>query len=851
MTGPQVVFLVGAGLLALCVFALLTRRTPRAARAARESEEYRAAQRQEEAARRRDASLRAKEQLAEIPNGLNHSSIRTTPGEQRQSPSRALTVAQEEPATGSERPAPSSGTGSVWAWGSNYAGQLGDGTPLRESYDFGEHYEGAVRAVPVPVRGLTDVVTMAALPFGNGQFGTAYAVTSDGAVSSWGESPDGILGDGSFTSRSSPRRVPGLGGITTVSACGPSVFALDVDGVIWAWGNNDHGQLGDGTKQGRSRPKRVHGLNGVVAVTGHVGMSFTDVPASMYALRADGSVWAWGWNYKGRLGEGTTEDRLVPVQVAGLSEVTSITVHDSGVHAVRSDGTVWAWGSNSHGQLGDGTKVDHPTPVPLPNLANVSRIEAGADAMYALRLDGTVWSWGFREHGQLGDGLTGEEGFIESGWPNERLMRAEPGPVLGLSDVVAVVSWGRSAWALKSDRTVWAWGGNEYGQLGDGTELNRSRPVQMPGLTDIISVMPGSGSVYALKSDGTVSACGSNDSGQLGDGTTVSRQSPVRVADLEGVGKVFPGSDFVFAVIGQADVDSARMKSGWRSEGEELGRDLDAPEDEYPHDVVAVAAGGRHCLALTEDGTVTGWGANNFGQAETPTGLSGVRAIAAGNDHSVALKSDGTVVAWGSNLNGQTEVPAGLRGVRAIAAGGEDSVAILADGSAVAWGAFGSAVGRVRSTSPVTQVAVGGTHFLVLDAEGDVGGVSTPLDDGYRPVSMPAGLRDVEAVAAGSGHCLALKRNGTVVAWGRNDYHQADVPPDLRNVVAIAAGGSTSMALKADGSVVTWGYGRHDHHPTPSATGPEAVGAVAAGGRQLVALRANGTLDVWNTGDDD
>jgi hypothetical protein len=220
------------------------------------------------------------------------------------------------------------------------------------------------------------------------------------------------------------------------------------------------------------------------------------------------------------------------------------------------------------------------------------------------------------------------------------------------------------------------------------------------------------------------------------------------------------------------------------------------------NNVVAIAAGGEHTVALKSDGSVVTWGGNVEGQTTVPADLSGVAAIAAGGYHTVALKSDGTVVAWGRNVEGQTSVPAGLSGVVAIAAGGFFTVALKSDGTVVAWG-----------------------------------------HNNYGETSVPAGLSGVVAIAADGFHTVALKSDGTVVAWGRNVEGQTSVPAGLSGVVAITTGGYHAVALKSDGTVVAWGYNIYGQTSVPA--GLSGVVAIAAGGLHTVALKSDGTVDAW------
>jgi len=245
--------------------------------------------------------------------------------------------------------------------------------------------------------------------------------------------------------------------------------------------------------------------------------------------------------------------------------------------------------------------------------------------------------------------------------------------------------------------------------------------------------------------------------------------------------------------------------------------------------VVAVAAGEYHSLALKQDGTVVAWGWNSSGQCNIPAGLSNVVAVEGGGRHSLALKQDGTVVAWGWNNWGQCNVPAGLSNVVAVAAGEYHSLALKQDGTVVAWGWNESGECNVPAgLSNVVAVAVGEYHSLALKQDGTVVAWG---DDTFSQCNVPAGLSNVVAVAAGYEHSLALKQDGTVVAWGDNSWGQCDVPPDLNNVVAVAAGLDHNLALKQDGTVVAWGW------ETDFPAGLSNVMAVAAGYVHSLALK--------------
>jgi alpha-tubulin suppressor-like RCC1 family protein len=343
-------------------------------------------------------------------------------------------------------------------WGNNYAGQLGNGVDFQ-----------VVSPTWTPVSGLSGVVQVAA---GNDH---SVALTSDGSVWDWG-----LVDPGSKTFHIStvPEQVPGLTGITKVATHDGEDLALRSDGTVWAWGDNASGDLGDGTTVPRDTPVQVSGLTSVtqIAAGGSFGL----------ALRSNGTVWSWGFNGDGELGNGTTDDSSVPVQVKGLSQVTKIAAGQTDSMAVATSGfttltSVYAWGANGQGQIGDGTTRERPVPVQITGVPNVTAITVGNDYSMVLGSDGTLWDWGLNQWGQLGNGTTTSV--------------KKPVEAQGLESGITQISAGDShSLALRSDGSVEAWGYGGAGQLGDGSSgylVPNPAPVQVLGLTKVTQISAG------------------------------------------------------------------------------------------------------------------------------------------------------------------------------------------------------------------------------------------------------------------------------------------------------------------------------------------------------------------------
>ena len=620
-------------------------------------------------------------------------------------------------------------------------------------------------------------------------------------------------------------------GVKAIAAGGGHSLAVASDGTVWAWGSNDYGQLGDGTHTDRPTPVPVSGLTSVVAVAAGEEHSL--------AVKGDGTVWAWGRNYYGQAGVGTTTDRPRPVQVSGLAGAVAVAASGSGSLALKGDGTVWAWGHRV------------TTPAPVSGLSGVVAVAAGDSHYMALKGDGTLWAWGSNEEGQLGNGTM--------------TAFSTPVQVSGLTGVVAIGTGALHSLAVKADGTVWAWGSNEAGQLGAAAPFRSQRtPVQVSGLAGGVAVAGGFAYSLALKADGTVWTWGAGAA------------TPARVSGIAGIVAIAGGYSHTLALKGDGTL------WGWGSNfNGQLGdgtstRRTTTVQAAGLTGVTAIAGGGYHSLAVTGEGTVWAWGWNYYGQLgdgtradrtrpAQVTGLAGVVAVASSSLRNLALKSDGTVWAWGYDYGSTPVQVSGLTGVVAVAASEYHDLALKRDGTVSAWRPYEVSPAQVAGLTGVVALAGGLAHTLALKSDGTVWDLGFPAMTPVQ-VSLATG---VVAIAAGSSHNLALKADGTVWAWGSNDDGQlGDGTTTLRptpvqvcgltGVVAVAARGFHSLSLKADGTVWAWGdneLGQLGDGTTASRTTPVQVAgltgivAIAAGSLHSLALKGDGTVWAWGSND--
>ncbi|MGH7493184.1 MAG: T9SS type A sorting domain-containing protein [bacterium] len=613
--------------------------------------------------------------------------------------------------------------GTVWTWGDNSYGQLGDATTTQ-------------RTSPVQVKGSGGTGNLTAIATIQGGDHHSIALKDDGTVWAWGRNQYGALGDNSTTQRTSPVQVKGVGGtgnLTNVKAiAGGGLFslALKADGTVWAWGRNDKGQLGDNSTTDSSTPVQVKGAGGTGNLTNvaaiHAGYAFS------IAMKADGTVWAWGSNVYGQLGDNTTTDSSVPVQVkgsGGTGNLTNVAELSGGAQhglVIKGDGTVWAWGRNQKGQLGDNTTTNRSTPVQVSSFSNAVTVAGGIYHSVAFKSDGTIWTWGYNEFGQLGDNSTTDKTI--------------PVLAAGLTGVIQIAAGGRHSLALRTDGSLRSWGFNYYFQLGDGTSTDRKKPIQVINLNDVKKIAGGDAHSLVLKSDGTLRSWGQNLYAALGDNTFNGRKIPVQVVSLADVVRVSAGGWFSVALKTDGTVWAwGHNASGQVGEGG-IDTSFPAPvQTSTINKIIDVTTGFQHAIALNSDGTVWTWGDNTYGQLGdgsttdryTPvqiSGLANIIAIAGGKEYSLAVKSDGTIWAWGRNHVGQlgdnsttdrinpVQV-SGLTNAVAVAAGHYASYAVKSDGSIWAWGynAYGQ-LGDGTSSNRLTAVQATGVSgvFQVL-----------------------------------------------------------------------------------------------------------------------------------------
>ena len=386
------------------------------------------------------------------------------------------------------------------------------------------------------------------------------------------------------------------------------------DGTVRCWGRNTYGQLGDSTSTNSTTPVSVSGISAATAIAGG-GSAITGDAAHTCALLSGGTVRCWGLNNVGQLGNGTNTDASTPVQVSGISTATAIATGGAHTCVVLSDGTARCWGlNNTYGQLGDETTTNRSTPVQVKGIGGATAITAGSHHTCALLSRGEVWCWGRQDSGQLGNGV-----FRNQRAPFDAQLK--PVQVVGINTATAIVAGDVHTCALLSDGTVWCWGSNFAGGLGDGTTTSFATPVQVSGITTAKAIAAGTYHTCAMLSDSSMRCWGGNYFGALGNGTTGNGTDAANTTTPVSVSGISTGT--------------------------------------------APTAGGLYTCATLSDGTARCWGSNFYGQlgngtntdASTPVQVSGISTatvqvpVTSGTILSITKRGEGTVTSSPAGIN--------------------------------------------------------------------------------------------------------------------------------------------------------------------------------------------------------
>ncbi len=685
--------------------------------------------------------------------------------------------------------------GTLWAWGLNDQGQLGIGNTVNQ-------------LVPVQVGTATNWASAVC------NDGRTHAIRTDGTLWTWGGFQTTPLQLGSST------------GWSRLVAGSDHVLALSTDGTLWSWGGNNAGQLGLGHTDYQTTPVQVGSSTWTSIGAGH---------AHSHGVRADGTLWSWGINYNGALGLGDTVNRTTPTQVGNSTQWATAVCGGLGFSmALRTDGTLWTWGGNDDGVLGDGGG-GRTTPAQM-GTATWDRVSCGGSHVLARRTDGTLWSWGNSSYGQLG--------LAVSMTNNKQTTPLQVGSETTWEAVSAVEY---QSFALSGDGSLWTWGREADGQIGNGFTYRQRDPAQFGGAA-WISASAGAYHMAAVRADGTLWTWGANRYGQVGPYYSQARGGPAQIGTDTDWAAVACGREFTLA----------RRRDGtlWIWGRTFFGQPYETLARPTPAQVgtdsdwTAIACGDEFCLALRSNGTLWAWGSSSWGQlgigphasAATPTQVGTATnwtAIDCGGTHSVGLRGDGTLWTWGRNVFGQLGI--GTQGGAAdvprqvgtgtywasAACGNSCTYGVRTDGTLWSWGS--NAYGQLGTgpDSPGTQLS-----------PAQVGSAAN-----WASVTGATGELDLFTQVIESSFTLAVRTDGSLWGWGRNNYGQASQPSSGAGIYApvrmgtssdwaagtAAAGMEFGAARHKDGSLWLWGsdyngqLGAIPSNATPARVWPQRV----------------------------
>jgi len=706
-----------------------------------------------------------------------------------------------------------------------------------------------------------------------------YNVTCDsGTLWGWGSNSFGKLGDNTDIAKSSPVQIPGTNWLSVVDGNG-TTHAIKGDNTLWGLGYND-GRLGVNNTL-------ISSYSSPVQIPGNSWKKVSSYSHSL-ALKTNNTLWAWGCNGSGRLGDITTIFRSSPVQIPGDAWCQ---IETGGFHsgAIKTDGTLWMWGSHNYGQLANNCDTgDKSSPIQVAG-NNWCDISIGNRPVMALKTDGTLWSWGFGSGGSLGDGFTSN--------------RSSPVQVPGAA-WVEVNNRGayRHTVARKSDGTLWTWGCNNYGQLGDNTVINKSSPIQIPG-NSWNSLSTRFSGVSATKTDGTLWSWGRNDQGQLGDNTVICRSSPIQI----------PGTCWIQSSGGFLNTHARKSYTPfiydvtgthlWSWGNTPTGDGTAISPRSSPVQILGAnwtgSITGTNPFAIKSDGTLWVWGTSNasgrngincsvYCQFSSPVQIPGNQwsKVVSHWISAFAIKTDGTLWSWGYNNAGRLgdnstiarSSPVQIPGTQwsDVINSACHTLATKTDGTLWAWG-VNSDWGQlgidnmISRSSPVqvpgtswVEVAANITNSIARKTDGTVwvwgSGNNGRLGDNTTiakssPVQIPGNQwSDISAQGSG-GHVLARKSDNTLWAWGYNGAagrigdgttipRSSPVQIPGNQWCVISAGHDHSAATKSDSTLWVWGcgsYGRLGTNDTINRASPVQIpgswlNVSAAGGSSGITL---------------
>ena len=588
-------------------------------------------------------------------------------------------------------------SGVLYGWGLNTDGQLGQSDTI-------------YRSSPVQIGtalNWTKIYTTN---------GNTIGLTGNGGLYAWGKNNVGQLGDNTTVSRSSPVQIFG-GGVSSVCQGLSYVAIVKTDGTLWTWGLNNNGNLASGTTINRSSPVQVGTLT-----------TWTKVVSTLLgvvALQSNNTLWSWGNNQYGQIGDNTTISRSSPVQISTpISAWIDINAFGTTVFASGNNNIIYGWGRNQNGQLGVSDTISRSSPVqvstnrPLPN----SDLFSGIDVQSVYTNSGVLFMMGLNTSGQLGDNtISNRSSPVQIGSLAPNIVSISrtiiPSPVQLNSSSYTQISAGYSfSSALRTDGTIWGWGDNSQGQLGQSDTISRSSPTQLGSLS-YNALYAGFYNIFGTQNDTTI-VTGQNTYGMLGNNTQTSRSSPVQMGTADGnfynrpvrIGLLSSWAFVNSSLRNSMAIDILGRLYMWGDNSNGQIGDITTSNRSSPLQIgtnswIIGSVSEIYTTAIRIDNTLWAWGNNAFGQLgdsttvnkSIPIQITGNWTdVQAGKSYTVALAQNGTVWTWGTNYYGglnnsslfprSSPVQVGTKIYKYIATTSNTSNAIDTNGNLFTWG---------------------------------------------------------------------------------------------------------------------------------------------------------------------
>ena len=732
--------------------------------------------------------------------------------------------------------------GTLWIWGCGFNGQLGDNSTISQSIPI----QTASQATNWTRIG-TDLFEWCS--FATTNYHTA-AIKVDGTLWVWGLNSSGQLGNNSCVDRCSPTQTISQGNNWKQTSTGVNnTAAIKVDGTLWLWGSGVCGKLGNNSTVNVSSPVQT-----VSQGTNWLQVAMASCHAA--AIKTDGTLWLWGSGACGKLGSNSTDNQSSPIQtISQGTDWQQVSSQDHTTAALKTDGTLWLWGLNSSGQLGDESTTNKLSPVQtIAQGTDWKQVSINSSHTAAVKNDGTLWVWGNGVSGKLGNSST--------------INVSSPVQTITTGNNWKQVSVGKChTTAVKTDGTLWLWGSNVRGQLGDTTGLNQSSPVQtITSGTNWNQVSAGENHTVALDFTDQLEVWGDNTKGQLGCDRTVYSGS---IVDL---GVQYVEKDYLIDVYPNLTTNIKTPSLwGWGNNASaKLGINSTISQSS-PVQTVSTGTNWKQVSSgsistssgIKTDGTLWMWGCaigGNMGNNSTINRSSPVQTVSTGTNwkqvsvgsgFSSAVKTDGTLWLWGcgfagvmgnnSSINRSSPVQTVSTGTnwKQVSTGYTHISTLKTDGTLWIWGqGVGGTLGNnstINRSSPVQtvstgtnwkQVSVGFTHTAAVKTDGTLWiwgcGTSGTLGDNSTtakssPVQTVSQGIDWKQVASGCNNSIGIKTDGTLWLWGLGSSGQlgdnsttaksspVQTVSTGTNWKCISSGYTHSAAIKTDGTLWLWG----------------------------------------------